>query len=275
MRSRLQRCGWTAVFLLAALVCAGCVSGRKPAGSAVSSGCQVVDGGIIRGSADKPRIALVFTGHTFAEGGGTILDELARHQAQGSFFLTGVFLTNADFAPLVARMKKEGHYLGPHSDAHLLYCDWSRNAKTMVTRQEFETDLLANAAKLPVPFCRTTYTPRFFLPAYEHYNSEIAAWAAAAGFTLVNFTPGTRSNADYTGEADKNFVSTQAIFDSILQREYTDPHGLNGFILLLHLGSGPGRTDKFADKFGALLDNLAARGYQFVRIDELLAVQSK
>ena len=88
--------------------------------------------------------------------------------------------------------------------------------------------------------------------------------------TLINFTPGTRANADYTGEADKNFVSSQAIFDSIVKREREDPHGLNGFILLLHLGSGPGRADKFHARFGELLDYLGGKGYQFVRVDELL-----
>jgi peptidoglycan/xylan/chitin deacetylase (PgdA/CDA1 family) len=90
------------------------------------------------------------------------------------------------------------------------------------------------------------------------------------GLTLINFTPGTRSNADYTGEVDTNFVSSQAIFDSIVQKEREDPHGLNGFILLLHLGSGPGRKDKFHTRFGELLDYLAGKGYEFVRVDELL-----
>ena len=90
------------------------------------------------------------------------------------------------------------------------------------------------------------------------------------GLTLINFTPGTRSNADDTGEADPNFVSSQAIFDSILKQEREDPQGLNGYILLFHLGSGPGRADKFHLRFGELLDTLGSKGYQFVRVDELL-----
>ena len=110
----------------------------------------------------------------------------------------------------------------------------------------------------------------YFLPPYEHFNRQIVDWTKVRGLTLVNFTPGTRSNADYTGEADTNFVSSQAIFDSILKREREDPHGLNGFILLFHLGSGPRRQDKFHARFGELLDVLAAKGYQFVRVDELL-----
>ena len=86
-------------------------------------------------------------------------------------------------------------------------------------------------------------------------------WAKDLGLTVVNFTPGTRSNADYTGEADKNFVSSKAIFDSIVAKEQQDPNGLNGFILLLHIGSGPGRADKFHARFGELLDYLAGKGY--------------
>ena len=98
-------------------------------------------------------------------------------------------------------------------------------------------------------------------------------WAKELGLTLVNYSPGTRSNADYTGEAEKNFVSSQAIFDSIVAREKQDANGLNGFLLLLHIGSGPDRRDKFPAWFGELLDTLSGKGYQFVRVDELLGAK--
>ena len=111
---------------------------------------------------------------------------------------------------------------------------------------------------------------RFFIPPFEHYNQQIVDWADELSCVVINYTPGTRSNADYTGEADKNFVPSQTIFDSIVKREQADPHGLNGFILLLHIGSGPGRADKFHARFGELLDYLAGKGYEFVRVDELL-----
>ena len=86
----------------------------------------------------------------------------------------------------------------------------------------------------------------------------------------MKFTPGTRSNADYTGEADNNFVSSKIIFDSIISKEKQDPNGLNGFLLLLHIGSGPGRTDKFHHRFGELPDYLVGKGYQCIRVDNLL-----
>lgn len=224
-------------------------------------------GAIVRGPLRERRLALVFTGHQFAEGGETILDELARHRARATFFLTGDFLDDPRFRPLVRRIVAEGHGLGPHSDKHLLYCDWTAARRTQVSRELFRTDLLANLAKIER---LGVGRPRYFLPPYEHYNEEIARWSAELGLRLVNFTPGTRSNADYTEDGAPNFVPSRAIFESILRREREDPHGLNGFLLLLHVGAGPGRTDKFHARFGALLEELAGRGYRFVRLEDLL-----
>lgn len=235
---------------------------------------ELGEGGIIRGPKKAKRIALEFTGHTFAEGGETILNELARHHAQASFFLTGDFLRHPEFKPLVQRILQEGHYLGPHSDKHLLYCPWDGPKTNLVTRSAFVSDLSANVAEI-----HRLNGPRrsigYWLPAYEWYNPAMVDWSAAMGLTLVNYTPGTRANADYTQESDKNFVSSQAIYNSIVKKERDDPNGLNGFLLLLHLGAGPGRKDKMHERFGELLDYLSIKGYQFVRIDELLSANGK
>jgi peptidoglycan/xylan/chitin deacetylase (PgdA/CDA1 family) len=230
---------------------------------------QIIAGAIVRGRLDERKIALVFTAHEFAESGEVILDQLARHHAKASFFFTGDFLDNKEYAAVIRRVVADGHYLGPHSDKHLLYCDWTVERKTLVTREQFRADVQANLAKIERLGIQPTDI-RYFLPAFERTNSQIGDWSKEIGLTLINYTPGTRANSDYTGEADKNFVSSQTIYDSIIHKEQTDPHGLNGFILLLHLGAGPIRADKFADRFGMLLDYLQKRGYQFLRVDQLL-----
>jgi peptidoglycan/xylan/chitin deacetylase (PgdA/CDA1 family) len=230
---------------------------------------QYAKGAIVRGSLAERKLALVFTGHEYAEGADTILRELKRHDASGAFFLTGAFLANTNLAPVVKRIVHAGHYLGPHSDGHLLYLPWDGSTNLLVSHEQFTDDLNANLRKIEAAG-RTWEQVRFFLPPYEHYNETITKWTREAGLTLVNFTPGTRSNADYTGETDRNFVPSKTIYDSILAREQRSPEGLNGFLLLLHIGAGPGRTDKFHAHFGDLLDELAGRGYRFVRVDELL-----
>jgi peptidoglycan/xylan/chitin deacetylase (PgdA/CDA1 family) len=238
-------------------------------------GFQRVEGGIVRGRRDARRLALAFTGHEFAEGGEAILDALAARHARASFFLTGVFLRNEAFAPLVRRMVRDGHYVGPHSDAHLLYCPWTGPKVSLVTRAQFDADLDTNLRALAafgIAPARDTAgaSAGFWIPPYEWHNPEQAEWSRARGLTLLNFTPGTRSNADYTEESSDRFVSSDAILRSILDYEQRDSDGLNGFILLLHLGAGPGRQDKMHAKLGALLDALTARGYEFARVDDLL-----
>ena len=110
----------------------------------------------------------------------------------------------------------------------------------------------------------------FFLPPYEWYNDSIAVWTKKMDFQLINFTPGTLSHADYTTPADKNYRSSDDIYQSIIEYEQTRPGGLNGFILLSHIGTDPKRTDKFYKRLPQLIKHLQAKGYQFQRVDELL-----
>ncbi|HEY1683377.1 MAG TPA: polysaccharide deacetylase family protein [Tepidisphaeraceae bacterium] len=253
------------VLLLTVLTCATQASSPR-------AEFQIESGAIVRGPTNSRQIALVFTAHTYAEGADAMCHSLESHHAHASFFLTGDFLINPQFAPIVRRIIHDGDYIGPHSDKHLLYCDWGKDRKTLVSQEQFNHDVDANLHKIEhfgIPRAQITC----FLPAYEQPNEQIADWSQQLGLTLINYTPGTRSNADYTSEKDRNFVSSQAIYDSILKKEQSDSHGLNGFILLLHLGVGPTRSDKFTGHFDALLDYLQKRGYQFVRVDDLLGIR--
>jgi peptidoglycan/xylan/chitin deacetylase (PgdA/CDA1 family) len=101
-----------------------------------------------------------------------------------------------------------------------------------------------------------------FIPPYEWYNEEIAGWAQGMGLKIVNFTPGTGSNADYTTPDMKNYRSSKDIFNQIIKVEEAD--GLNGHLLLVHLGTHPDRTDKFYNRLDKLIKTLKKRGYTFV-----------
>lgn len=225
-------------------------------------------GGIIRGDKNSKKIALVFTGDEFAEGGTVIADALKKNGVKASFFLTGRFYRNRANRQFIERLVKDGHYLGPHSNEHLLYADWNDRNKTLVTREQFEQDLNDNFAAMR-PFGIDRKKVPYFLPSYEWYNSEIADWTAAMGHTIVNFTPGTRSNTDYMTDDDPHYVSNDDILRSIKEYEAKDPNGLNAFILLTHIGSGPKRTEKFSDRIDELIAWLKENGYEPVRIDEL------
>ena len=222
-------------------------------------------GAIIRGDTMQKNIALVFTGHEFADGGVTIAKTLTQQKIKASFFFTGDFYNNSKFKNIITQLKKDGHYLGPHSNKHLLYADWSNRDSLLVTKQEFTNDLKLNYAamkKLGIS------NAKYFLPPYEWYNDSIAAWTKEKNLQLVNFTAGTKSNADYTTPDMKNYRTADEIYTSIMQLEKSK--GLNGFILLVHIGTAPKRTDKFYFKLNEMIQTLKQKGYAFKKVDELL-----
>jgi peptidoglycan/xylan/chitin deacetylase (PgdA/CDA1 family) len=139
----------------------------------------------------------------------------------------------------------------------------------LVTKEQFTKDLTANYKELE-HLGISKAKAHFFLPPYEWYNDTIAAWTQEMGFQLIDYTPGTLSHADYTTPADKNYRSSAVICQSIMDYEKQHHSGLNGFLLLMHIGTDARRTDKLYQHLPQLLQWLKTRGYQLVRVDELL-----
>lgn len=232
---------------------------------------ESVYGAITRGDINDKKLSIVFTGDEFADGGETIQKILQQHKVQASFFLTGNFYRNPKYAALIKKLKTSGHYLGPHSDRHLLYNDWKNRDSMLVTRTAFNHDLNANYAEMK-KFGIEKKDAQYFLPPYEWYNQQIADWTKEQGLQLINFTHGTRSNADYTyPEMGKSYVNSNDIMQSILNYEQHNTNGLNGYVLLLHIGTDPRRKDKFYNKLPDLLQYLKAKGYKPVTINRLLS----
>lgn len=227
-------------------------------------------GAITRGDKTKKKIALVFTGDEFADGGDFIGKTLKKENVKASFFLTGRFYNQPKFNGLVKMLKADGNYLGAHSNNHLLYNDWKNRDSLLVTEKQFKADLNQNyiaMRKFGIKKSDATY----FLPPYEWYNQQIADWSTNIGLQLTNFSSGTRSNADYTyPEMGKSYKSSDEIYNSITTYEKTSPNGLNGFILLLHIGTDERRKDKFYQRLPDLIKYLKNAGYDLVKINELL-----
>jgi peptidoglycan/xylan/chitin deacetylase (PgdA/CDA1 family) len=226
-------------------------------------------GAIVRGDVSAKRLALVFTGDEYGESTAPILAALKQRKIKAAFFVTGKFLRQTALRRLLERAIAEGHYIGPHSDSHPLYASWDDRKKSLVSEEFFKTDLQKNIDEIKKLGGLKKGEPVYFIPPYEHFNGDQVRWSHNLNVNVINFTPGTGSNRDYAKEDDSHFVRSQRICDDILVYEQKDPHGLRGFILLLHLGSG--RKDPFHPLLGQLCDELSRRKYQFVRIDSLLS----
>ncbi len=219
-------------------------------------------GAIIRVNPGQKNIFLAFTADSLFEGGAHVLNVLQKKNIKASFFLTGNFLRTPGYKRVIQQLVKDGHYVGPHSDRHLLYCDWHKQDSTLVSFEEFKSDIKNNFSELK-KFGIKANDVLFFMPPFEWYNNEIVEWAGGLGLKVVNFTPGTGTNADYTTPEMKNYKSSELILDNLKNFEKNEIRGLNGAILLIHPGTEKTRKDKLYLKLEEMIEYFGAKGYVF------------
>jgi endoglucanase len=238
--------------------------GRKETAGISSDICDD-NGAIVRKGTDEKTIYLVFSADEFGDGFDHILDVLDARNIKGSFFLTGNFLRNKKYSPVVRRIIAGGHYLGPHSDGHLLYILWEDRDSLLVTKDQFNADLKKNYEEIRRAGLRRQ-KPDYFLAPYEWYNKAISRWSAAMGLTLVNLTPGIGTGADYMTPDMKNYRTSDQLMNKLYSFEESSPLGLNGAIILIHPGTDPARTDKLYMKLDDIIGHFTGKGYTFRKL---------
>jgi peptidoglycan/xylan/chitin deacetylase (PgdA/CDA1 family) len=220
---------------------------------------------LIRMNINEKTIYLIFSADEFGEGTTTILDILKNNNIKGSFFLTGNYLRDPANIKAVERIIQEKHFIGPHSDRHLLYASWEKRDSLLLTKDGFINDILANYSELKKKGADFSGT-RYFLAPYEWYNSAISSWTSDMGLRLINLTPGTATNADYTTPLMSNYQSSDILMKRIMEFESKQEYGLNGAFILIHLGTDPARTDKFYLKLDEMISYFRSKGYAFKRL---------
>ena len=184
-----------------------------------------------------------------------------------SFFFTGDFYRNPKFKTFIEEARDKGHYLGAHSDKHLLYNDWTSEKKLLVSRDSFSIDLRDNYAEMMKFGIKKDQAP-YYLPPYEWNDASITQWTRLEGLNMINMTHGTLTHTDYTGLDDSNYRNNAQILQSVYDHE--EKKGLNGFILLSHVGVKESRPDKFYNELEGMIGELKKRGYDFVSLEEML-----
>ena len=243
------------------------IEGRTQDGVGDDNNVYEQAGGIIKGNPNKKNITLVFTADEWADGADDIIATLKKNKIKGAFFFTGKFFQL--HADVVRRLVADGHYVGSHSYGHLLYSPWENRDSMLVTKQQFMDDMRKSYAML-ASFGITQDKAPFFIPPYEYYNSTVCSWSRQMGLQIINFTPGTGTNADYTIPSMKNYRSSDALEKRLL--DYERAHTLNGHFLMIHFGTSPQRTDKFYRRLPHVIKTLRHRGYDFVSLEDMISM---
>lgn len=216
-------------------------------------------------------LALTFDGGSSNIGTKEILDILAEKKVYCTIFLTGQFIQN--FPDLVEEIITNGHEVGNHSYSHPhftnLEIDGKNNSRTYVNQNYLQSQL-NRTDSLFYNLTKKHMMP-FWRAPFGEINREILFWAAELGYRHIGWSYHCDS---WDWVEDKNselYRTAEDIKNHFLQLEQKD--GLNGKIILMHLGSE--RSEDFPyQTLGELIDSLKSKGYTFKKISELLKQQS-
>ena len=222
-------------------------------------------GAIVRVNPDQKTVYLCFTADVNFNGAETILKTLKKQKVKGNFFLTGNCLRHAPHEAVIRRIVEEGHYVGGHSDKHVLYCDWGADRPTLMRADSIIADVKANYAEL-AKFGIQREDALWFLPPYEHYNDFSVGILEAMGLQVVNYTPGIGTPADYTVPSMKNYRKAQPLIDGLWKFE--KEQGLRGALLLIHPGVEESRPqeERLYNRLDEIIRYLKRKGYSFDRL---------
>ena len=226
---------------------------------------------ITRGVTHRPEILLSFDAGASSNAAASILGTLRERGIRSVIFVTGLFIER--FPEVVRRIVADGHEVANHTYDHPHLTTFSFNYRhdTLkgVTR-EFLQDQLRRTAE-----AFTRLTGRELLPYWRapfgEQNAAIRAWAAELGYAHLGWTPVLDTLDWLTDRTHRSYRTPEETKRRIIDRAGAGGAGLNGGIVLMHLGTeraGPERIDRILPE---VIDALEDRGYRFVTATELVA----
>ena len=229
------------------------------------------------GTIDKKLIALTFDGASNSSAAGDILDTLKSRAVKATMFVTGDFIRA--FPDAVRRIVAEGYEVGNHTFSHPHLTSWAQDRTHTTLPEISEAFLCSELKRADSLFYRVTgnhYAP-FWRAPYGEKNRSLCIWALRCGYLHIGWRQGKTwrqgldSNDWVPDEETPGFHTPEQVVDKILALASDPAGGINGGIILMHLGTL--RKDANMQMYrmlGKLIDDLKAMGYTFVTTSEML-----
>jgi len=170
-----------------------------------------------------------------------ILDILAEHHAQATFFVLGIYAKK--YPQIIRRQIAEGHEIAIHSWAHGNYTHMS--AATMASDIARCQQLLHSIAGAPVSL-------NWFRPPYGAKNATVERVIAEAGLRIAMWS---------VDPADWRQPGSTAIYQHVMSRAHS------GAVVLMH--DGPAHREGTVKALRRIIPGLQKRGYQLVTMSQL------
>ncbi|MBI5235994.1 MAG: polysaccharide deacetylase family protein [Deltaproteobacteria bacterium] len=229
---------------------------------------------ITRGSDQRKRLTITFDGGSDDGDAEAILDALSTRGLTTTIFLTGAFIRK--YPALVRRMLLDGHEIGNHTMNHPHLTDFERtfrhNTLSGVDKASVQRELIG-AAEAFKAITGEEMSPLWRAP-YGEVNDEIRRWAFEAGYIHIGWTSNNKKREsldtlDWVSDMKSRFYRSPYEIKKRILDFGKDGNGINGGIVLMHLGTGR-RSGRAASILPDLLDALERRGYELVKVSDLV-----
>lgn len=223
---------------------------------------------LTRGPLGEREVFLTFDGGSTANVTAAILDILKREGVHATVFLTGEYIQH--YPDLTRRIVAEGHMVGNHTFSHPHLTTYSFNARQRTLAGVTQEFLQSQLQRTREVFSLVTgkSMARLWRAPFGEFNAQILSWAQAEGYRHVCWTPHLDTLDWVASPADPLFKTPQQILQGLLRRDQSDPRGLDGGIVLMHLGTER-ESGMEADRIlPDLIQSLRAKGYRFGTVDE-------
>jgi peptidoglycan/xylan/chitin deacetylase (PgdA/CDA1 family) len=222
---------------------------------------------LIRAPRGRKEVLLTFDGGSNANATGQILQGLKRHGVKATVFLTGEYIQK--YPDFVREMVQDGHVIGNHTFSHPHLTTYSfngRNATLPGVTTGFLKDQLSRAAEVFRSVAGKEMDPYWRAP-FGEANQTLVAWAQETGYRHVAWTPQMDTLDWVADRANPLYKGPEQILKGLLrQADSAQAGGVDGGIILMHLGTEREGEQGAQQILEPLITELQSRGYSFVNV---------
>ena len=228
------------------------------------------------GATDKHFVSITFDGGSTSNSASDILDTLRSRNVKTTMFLTGQFIRK--YPDLVKRIISDGHEIGNHTLDHKHLTTWAMDktqASLPYVNQEFIASELFGAEKILKDKTGGSFVPLWRSP-FGEFNPGICRMALSCGYVHIGWRQGQSwkqsldSNDWIADQETPGYKTPGEVIEKIMTMAETNPDGINGGIILMHLGSEREGPNQVYHVVGKLIDSLRADGYKIIPVTEMM-----
>ncbi|MEJ2367715.1 MAG: polysaccharide deacetylase family protein [Acidobacteriota bacterium] len=103
---------------------------------------------------------------------------------------------------------------------------------------------------------------------FGEYNRQILEWGALAGYRSVYWTEHLDTLDWVADRKSPLFHTPENVLERLIGRSKRAPYGINGGVILMHLGTERNGSSRIDLILPSLIDRLKKEGYSFTTVDK-------